>query len=394
MADAARRFVVVLRGPSIARVPEGEEIAIERFPTEVGPVKVTFRTHFIDEGHEAPIPRGLFAEAESAAPNVDSAITAAMNATMALKCFLSIAANASVGDFEFELAFDDTPGRLDHEYVQQAVPIARGLPQPGRRLRVDATRKMVQAIASHARLDRLHRAIVHYDLALRYWRREFSVLVLSHLWVAVEALTGVARERLKREFNVSTEQEIADRWGIEKKALDPEIRKRVIFHEDAETYRRALRASDAFEHSFESFQWIWARAVEINESLARHVRAAILELGDVPAPAREELLRTPFDRAFESIPLSRRLRGVLHGVAGQLAAPDQLYPMMRWESKIDKFKRDGSRYTMTPSETIKPVWAEGVTLTDQRIEIWGPKLDIPDEPSPPPQGQGVEIKDE
>lgn len=369
---------MILRAPSLVRIRENEEVAITHFPSTSGPVRCAFRTYFGEEGFSVRVPRGIYAEVQSTASTVDEAIAASMNAAMTLKAYVGVCANAAVGDFEVELAFDATPSRREHEYMQQFLRAPSGYPQPGRWTDAAATKAVVEAVASHARLDRLHRAIVHYDLALRYWRTEFSVLSLSHLWIAVEALTRVARDRLKTDLAVADEDALASLWGIEKKKLDPEIRKRSIFHGDTATYSAAVKASDAYEHSFEDFWTIWKAATPVREQVAAHVRMAILELAAVPTAARHVLLSAPFDRPYETVPLTRRVHGELEGDVTQLAAADRAYPFLKWSSTISNVSRDASGlYAVGAAESFTPMLGPGTKYKPQRIEWWGPRQDAP-----------------
>ncbi len=383
----------MLRAPSSARLHFGEEIVIDNFPSTAGPVHCTFRTHFVNEGFAVDVPRGVYAEVLSAAPNADEAFTDAMNAAMTLKAYIGFCTNASVGDFEVEVAFDVTPDSDQHEYVQQFVRAPAGIPQPGRWVSIGPTRQFVQAVAAHHRFDRVHRAIVHYELALRYWRREFAVLALSHLWIAAEALTPIAKDQLKAAEGVADDDALAAALGIEKKKLDPEVRKRVLFHEDAETYRLALRASDAYEHSFEDFHTVWQKATEVLEKTASHVRTFIFEIAGVAAEARTALLAAPYDRPFDAIPLTRRIRGVLNGRVSQLTAPEQLYPLLKWSSKIISFSRAPSgNYEFSAKDDYTPVIGQGTTFTGSRVEFYGPRPDDPSWTGPEEMKVDVEYK--
>src|SRR5438552_14114912 len=126
VTDPTQTYVVVVRGPSLARIPQGEEIVIPHVPSTTGPARCAFRTHFVNEGFSVEVPRGMYVEVQCAAANADEAFVASLNAAMTLKAYISLSANASVGDFEIELAFDATRNKTEHEYVQQFVRAPSG----------------------------------------------------------------------------------------------------------------------------------------------------------------------------------------------------------------------------------------------------------------------------
>jgi hypothetical protein len=376
-------YVVVLRGPSLVRIRENEAITVRAVPTEVGPIDCMFRTHFVNEGFEAKVPRGVFVEIHCTAPSTDAAIASSINAASLIKTILSLSANASIGDLEPELVFDVSPDRAEHEFVQRLVPADRGLPSAGRWIDVAATNALLRAIGTHARADRLPRAIVHYDFALHHWRSENSTLALAHLWTGAEALTPLARARAAADEGVDDEG-LSERWGIplrdervDNTKLNAGIRRRMIFRQDTETYSSARSASDGYEHSFKDFLAIWELASGAAEITAGYLRQAILELMGIPPDVIQTLLAPPFHKPFETVPLSQWIRGTLHGPADKLASSDQLFPYMTWSSKLDAFRHDETtdKYQLKPNENLTPRLADGVTFQLTRFEIRGPSMD-------------------
>ncbi|MBK9517983.1 MAG: hypothetical protein IPO09_11610 [Anaeromyxobacter sp.] len=369
------KFVVVMRGTTFARIRPGEQIVVAGIPTVEGPVTCVVRTHFVDEGFDAAVPRGIFVEVSGPAATAQKAMGAFPNAAMFLKSLLSVAANASVGDLEIELALDVTPGRMEHEFVQRFLPAPTGLPVPGRWLDLDATMAFLQTFGHNPDLARLSRAAVHYDLALRAWRPEQKSMALSHLFVGMEALTPVVRRRLKLEMAVD-EEGLAKEWAIPKKSLDAEIRRRVLFKGDDVTYQDAKEASDAYEHSYKGFSEVYVVAGRAVVDTARYLREAILELSGTPEASRLVLVAQPFERPFEALPLTRSFHGVLQGAVESLAPPNELYPHIRWSSRIKSLRRAAAgHYEVMPEDQMSFAMGDGVTLVPSRIEVRGPTMD-------------------
>jgi hypothetical protein len=270
---ASRRIVVVMRGRTAARLPEGDSIWIPA-PTAVGDAIVTLRTRHSDEGFESSVPRDLWVEVcGETTHTMPEVMLAYWGIANGLVPFFATVTNAPIDDLEIELAFDGTDGVQEHKFFQHFVRDEVGLPTAGRRIPAEQASKAFDAINASPDSDRLRRACTYYREALRYLEPGREVFSDAFLWMAVEALTKVAVRRGCREAD-GTEEGLLVAWGLArtgddeakvkraKRCLDGEARRRLIFHDDAACQSTTRKASDGFEHGYREFDSVRALAIE------------------------------------------------------------------------------------------------------------------------------------
>jgi hypothetical protein len=275
-------FVVALRGHSAGLVPVGEVIRVSA-PSPLGLLPARIATYLNEEGHESPVPRGLWFDIRGEAPDLEAAVNAALAGANFLAAYLAFSANASVGDMEVELAYDATPGLKERAYFQQFVRGPSGLPRPARSVDVPATYALMKAVGNHPDGERLHRAVEHYRLALEHWTPGKETFVLSDMYPAFDALAPVclARELRTREIPEAT---LAEEWGISsdlapeafQNALMAEARKRLLFEGDSETYQDVRRARTGYQHSFLPFPQVREMAKRSIHAAASYLRTGQL----------------------------------------------------------------------------------------------------------------------
>jgi hypothetical protein len=375
-------YVVVLGANSAVRFPDDPvPLLIRQVATDVGPTSLIFRTRYSEEGHEAPVPRELWIEVRGAtAAEFDATINAYARAAHSFLGFIALSANAAVEDPEVKIAFDNTAGRDERPYFAQFVPEARGVPLPGRSIDGNATAAFLDCFNGHSEFDRLIRAVEQYRTALVNWRPGREILALAHLFMGMEALTKVAlRQELETE-QLSNPAELATLWGIDIKALDGEVRRRILFRGDAETAAKAKKASDGFEHGYLPAVDIRQLATAARDKTAEYLRTAILDLAGAGDELRTTLTRSPYD-----VPLNpwivRYLRGFFHGDAEELALPDQHYPMFTWNSKLKSHKlNDDGTYTIEMEEHLTARFNHALSFERQSFEMWGSREGILGQP--------------
>lgn len=225
---------------------------------------------------------------------------------------------------------------------------------------------------------------------MRHWRHGKEIYVVVHLWMAVEALTEVAMQRAREREGCETWEELAELWHIPadstdcescarrslRNRLNGEIRRRYIFHEDRACSHDTREASDGFEHSYMGFEAVYALASAVRDRAAQHIRQAILELSDVPDEVISTLTSSPFDTVRASWPFAMYVRGDFIGEAAHLAAPDERYPLVRWEHRLKSFRRnpDGTaKIQLEDNMTVK--CGEGVVFQPKSREVWAPEND-------------------
>lgn len=370
----ANDYVVVLGAISDARFQEGEGIGIPDYPTPLGAATFKFVTRYEDRGFDAPVPLDLWIDARgsSDAPLTATA-TAFGNTALSFVPLIAVAGNAWVGDVEINLAYDDTRGQDEHDFLQTFA----SNPEPdairfGRPLDRDATLALILAIGTHRDEGaRLRRAAEQYRQALANWLNGHEVLAIAHLWIAVETLTKVAVRREQRATGATSNAELAEEWGIALDALDGEVRRRAIFQGDADVARDARRASDGLEHGYLDFGAIREMASRTRDATARYVREAIFEFVDLEEPWRSRLLAERYATPLRSW-IVRYLRGKLLGDVDDLAEPDQAYPMFHWKKTMKSLslQPDGS-YRFQMDENFRSSFNDAVQFRPTSVEIWG-----------------------
>lgn len=393
MSDAPRpttprHLVVVTRAASGVRVREGEQLQVPA-QSVVGPAVVTFRTRYADEGFESPIPRELWVEIRGEADcSLDEAINAYWSIANGLVPALAVATNAPIDDLDVHMAFDATPGEQEHEFFENFQPDQTGRPRHGRSAPLAETVAFLDAMSGSDEQPRLVRACAFYREALRYLRPGQEVLFIVFLWMAVEAMTKVALRRAC-VADKCTEDDLVTRWGLAasgaddetlrmaKKGLDGEVRRRLIFHGDGECQRLTVKASDGFEHGFEDFDKIRARAVAATErGTAEHVRRALFELLPLPDATTATLTGGRYKKPRPNWLITKYMRGSFVGASDALAAPDEEYPLLTWAGRVSAFRRkeDGT-HEVSFAENVTVKCGDGVQFQRGTLEVWGPEND-------------------
>ena len=374
-------FIAVLGADSDARFTEDRSLRINAFPTDLGPVDITYLTRHSEEGHESPVPREMWIDVrgEAEAELVD-VVGAYANAGAQFIPMIAMCANAWVGDVEPKIAFDATADATKRRHFTNFVREESGtMPRPGRNVDPAATVSFISAVASHPQTERLRRAIQQYAMALGHWKMGHETMALAHLYIGMEALTPVAVRRERERLDVGDEG-LAQAYGIAERRrgaratkLHSVVRREVLFRGDDEAASKAREASDGFEHGFLDFVKIRGLAQEVRDRTAQYLRAAIFDLADTDAEIRDTLNAPPFDVPLRSF-LSRYMWGTLLGEATDMAAPDQAYPLITWGSRLKAFRREpDGLYSVTPEETMTMKFSDALQYRRDRYEVWGPE---------------------
>ncbi len=307
-------------------------------------------------------------------------MTALAGLSASLLPLLSLVANAAVCDPIVHLAFEDTAGVDEREFFQTFVPDEKGPPFLGRRVDSQAVLTLLNALGPHPDRERIQRAMGQYQYSLLHWVHGEETLALAHLFMGMEALTKVF---LRRECNERrlAEDGLAAHYGIEKKHLDPYIRKTLLFKGDEACLARAKQASDGFEHGFLDFNEVRSLATDVRDKTATFLRDAIMDISGCDPTAlrgiREGRYRVPLG-AWKMV---KYLRGTLIGKGPDLAAEGNAYPIMEWRSSIKVFRKvEDGKYEYTPDETMTPKLGQGIAFKPKAFEVWGPDDGTGDRP--------------
>ena len=379
MAD----FVIVLGADADARfLPEDEPMRLLDVPTSVGRVDLTYLTRFAEEGYESPVPREMWIDARGSSDlPLSEVVSAYGNAAAGFLPAIAVANNVYIGDIYPKIGYDATATATTRAYFQSFLREERGtVPRPGRWVETSATASFIAVLERHAQGDRLRRAIAQYALALGHWRYGHEILAVAHLFIASEALTPIAlATELERTW--LDREGLAKRWSIEPRALDAEVRRRLIFQGDSAIYTSAKKASDGFEHGFLDFDRVRQLSRDVRDSAATYVRTAIFKYSSLEQPLRATLESSPRDIPMRSH-LTRYFWGDFLGEAADLAQRDLEYPHFEWTSRLKAFKRTGRVVTFTPEETPVGRFSDAVQFRPARLEVWGPN-GVTSEPAGP-----------
>lgn len=368
----SRTFIVVLRGPSAAVVPEEVDLLVNESHLVVGTLEVHIRTRWLNVSQGAKMPGHIWVEVRGSAESIDQAINVFSRTAMAYLPVVSLAANASINDIELEVAFETTSGVTERDFFQNHLPEERGLPRQARRVDPGLTVKLLDAIHRSAERERVMRAANQYRLALQSWRVGYESMVVAHLWMAVEALTkAMVRTEIQRR-GFSSEAELAAKLGVDLRKLDATVRRDVILAGNNECYENGKAASDELEHGYLGFDEIRAKSAAVRDTMADLVRAAIFGLVGLDSGNAAAMLAEPYTKPLGNWPLARYLRGKLLGPGDRLAAEGNAYPVVSWSvsAKSATLSQGGSAQ-MQFSESMTPQLAPGISLKPMRHEVWG-----------------------
>jgi hypothetical protein len=235
--------------------------------------------------------------------------------------FVELCVNASLGELELELVYDVTPASDRHEFTQSFQFDWPLVPVPGRKIDIDVVHAVLKSFHDHVEQPRIIRALAQYSEALKRWRPFHGLLCVAHLYMCVEALTkAVLRDHCRKVGK--SEEELIQEWGIERRQLDSEVRRRLIFCGDNTCYTKAVDTSNAFEHGFEDLGSIQQQAKEVVVPTASYLMKAILDLLNLDDAIRDRLLRSEYASPRGPLLLIHYLHGTLLGKAEDLPAVD------------------------------------------------------------------------
>ncbi|WP_301124119.1 hypothetical protein [Mycolicibacterium fortuitum] len=368
-------YVVVLRAPSAARFKEDEGVALslddKAFNT---PIQVKLRTRWIDEGFESRVPRELWIELGITAVSLDEACSAASSVAHLLTVIATFCANVTGQVPEVHLAYRREPKDGQREFIEVFLPDETTSPREGRSIETTEYVRLVEALWSSPEQRRIIRALNQYEVALRYWYLGGEWLSLTHLYMAVEALTktairhecgrlGITEEELARHNGIDPDDPERPRW---RPALEAWARSQLLFDGDDIVFSAAKDASDGIEHGYMEFSEINQKAIAATLSTFGYVRVAVLRFLGLPEDS-DLALREPLDVGS----LRKMVRGYFVGDVEDPAPAGNEYPHLVWNSKTKVFRRSGERFLYTPEEKMTVQCADGVAFRGTSFEVRG-----------------------
>jgi hypothetical protein len=367
---ASKEFVVVMRGPSAAMFKPDEQLSVQNVPSAIGPVSIIYTTRYLSRTPDVTIPGQLWIDIRGNARTLAEALEPFANAGLSMLPILTLSANATIGQPDIELGFDNTEGLAERDYFQNYIPPERDIPHPGRGIDVPATVALLGAIGTHPDSERLLRGANQYELALQSWRLGQETLSLAHLWMAAEAITK-ARVRAECEARGITEQaDLAVELGVGLEQLDGTVRRDLLLKGDQEVYRKAREASNGFEHGYLNYGEVRELSRDVRHRMAGYVRMAILEMCELDSTVFSKLTSDSFDKPLGHWPIVKYLRGKLIGSGEELAAPGNAYPFIKWSFGFKTAKWEGGKFSVEMTENLTPEIAEGIGFQAQSLEMW------------------------
>lgn len=373
------RVTVVLRGASALIFPEGRGYAIDDAGTNFGPTRISYTSRWLTPAKDVKMPGQLWVEVTGYGPDFESTVPRLANAALRGLPIMSVAGNAAIQDPQLEIAFEATEGIEKREFLQAYVRPESQHVSNARFAQPDAIARLTEAIVASPYRDELLRASDQYRMALDSWAIGGESLTLSHLWMAVEALTLPQRNELMKTQQVTTNAALASKLGLKNiKELDGHIRKQYLLAGDAECYTKAKSASDGFEHGYMPFSEVRSHAMEVRERLAHHARAAIFHLAHVSGDLVAALTRAPYEKPLGTWPLVKFITGTLEGKSSELAKPGNAYPVIIWQHEIKSVAFDPEgKMQVQFRDRMRAELGSGITLRPRNLQLWQGGSGIP-----------------
>jgi hypothetical protein len=397
-------------------VRPGFYLDLTDFPDGMGGrVQLRISTRWDDAGLDHPLPRELWMGVRSAASGIDAAVRSATNAASAIAAIISFCVNAAVEPPELHVAFNSTAGLSRREFMEAFLPDQAGHPGFGGWIEADSLFAFGSAAYGSPEARRLFRALAQYQVALRYWTTGSRVLALAHLYIACEALTK-AIQRMHQARLGLTETQHAQLLGVD--TTDPKwemiaqafARREYIFEGDRQVYDAARQARNEFEHGTADLGNVRQTADTVTRDMFDLVRSAILTL--VPALDQDVADAIMSRKPVDVSPLRKQVTGYI--ISDTPSDPDnlgmagELFPMLRWQSRIQSFSLEDDKFVFQPEETITVQFAPGLQFELRDFAIYGGLNPAPPDASTPrpagwdpdsaaagrltPQGQPLQIK--
>ncbi len=369
-------YLVVARCPSAIRIAQDAALTLNYLRPD-HPCDIQFYTRYILYGTGEPLPGDLIAEVRGSGEPFSDTITFLTNAAREMAIYLTISANAAVGELDVDVAYNIDQDVSEREFFQQVHFNNDQPPRQTRQVDVEATVKLMEAVDANPFKESLGRAVAHYSEALGSWRFGQEVGMIDHLWMGMEALRPAARARFFQDKELTDPADAVkarDLLGVPNtNQIEPGIRLSFLFRGDIPTHEAAKNARSDIQHPKSNFSDIRTRARGVAVQTASYLRSAILDLSALDAATRGRLLAPPFDEPIGNWPLVTYVWGNLIGEGNSLAASERAHPDIRVTQSIKSVSRTTSGgYEIKPEITMTPAIGEGIGFQPTRFEVWVP----------------------
>lgn len=377
----SKDYIVVLRAPSSLLFEANDSLIINTHD-ERGVQRLIIRTRYIERGLEQPLPGNLWLEGSVIASSIEEGVSMVGNYASSIISIIAFCTNAAVGTLDPEIAYDNSQGASEREFLRSMLPIEKPIPHKARKVDKDAVLSVMNGIKDNQEKARIMRAITQYLFALRYWRWGIESLATAHLYMGIETLTKSVARGYQSEMGMN-DPEFAEYLGLDIDTIDPcanlitlieaAVRRNVIFQGDNESHKKAKAASDGFEHGFMHFGEILNLAKDVRDQTAQYLRKSILDLILTDTEIKDKLLAPPFDQPLGHWPIVKYARGLLKGDTEKLAKNSEHYPHLAWKSRVSSVDVDGEgNLTINFNESIDPQLGDEIEFELTRFEVWTP----------------------
>ena len=374
-ASQSPYYVVALRAASAFRFLPGESLAVRAYPSRSGPVDLTYRTLYQDEGLGAPIPRGLWVDARGRASSIDQAVESFSSAATELATILTISANAPAAPTEADIAYDATPGLQRREFYQRFIAAEQDLPRNSISIDTQATLRLLQAtfaVEPPEAQIRLMRSYSEYRQALQHIAPGQEALALLYLYMAMRTVAPTILEEFRTTLGMNRASLLKE-WNTTPKRLRDEAVARFFF-ERREDYERVRLIFDNFVEGEVTIRQAPQAAATLVRDVATSARRFLVSLARPGQEVADVLLGSKYESPVEWWPISRVIRGHLVGAGENPAAQSQEYPYLAWRSTIRSMNvAETGEYKADTTEEISPVLADGFSFEASAFQIYGPQ---------------------
>jgi hypothetical protein len=289
-----RTWIVVVTVRSAVRLKEDKLLNIIATPESTVPLSsVRIRNHVVMSTDKKPFVNGLTVEAAGSFNNKEDAVATLGNIAMSYFHIVALAANSAIDEEVSLLVYAPPLAEEEGEFASQHHCDLKSPTCAVRQIDAGDLMSVLQAMNSHKRKDRLHRAMAHYRMAVSHIAPFNRILAAESLFIACENLTKVISQRLLKEAQLKdisiSKHDLAVANGFdpvsEKSSqhlnnFDSWIRKTYIFNGDTECYNKLKKASDDFEHGISDLSKILKYIDSVTDLAFGYIRQSILsELG-------------------------------------------------------------------------------------------------------------------
>ena len=368
MLNGMPRFVVALRSLSAVRLERDTEFR-GQMTTPFGIATVVVRTAYEAYG-TGVVPRWLWLEVELDAPTLEAARAVATNTSEHMGSVLSVTMNAAVEHFLPTVAFDITPGALEHQYWQFETAPAVGLPRKARVLNAPNAVRVLTAYEGHPWRGSIDRSLASYREALIDLVPGRWLMSAAHAWMGMEALKRAAVE-VELDSRRLTRAQLAAAWRVTTRVLDNEGRRRLLFPGRGQLHDRCRDLSNDFEHAETRVDPLQFAAQKDAASIVGLLRRQLVRLIFYPQRVPRSLVVRGLAKPFPSAELQRQLHTVLLGEVANLAPPEFQYPHIDVVTvPLGVTYTADARYALQAQSNFVPRFGPGVRLREIREEIW------------------------